>query len=136
MGYLWLKIKQNENEKEKSQQDWQEKHDLIIAKLKSRTNDAKDVAKLKKIKDKLRFATTADLKKYSFDELVETLPPQGHFEPAKWLYEQLCLAMPQRQLCDQACEGIVHPSRSATKAATETDQRWAALSALKQQLSD
>ncbi len=68
------------------------------------------------------------------DELVETLPPQGHFEPATWIYEQLCLAMPQRQLCDQACEGITNPMASESSAAT--DQRWAALSALKQQLSD
>ena len=71
----------------------------------------------------------------SFDELVETLPPQGHFEPTEWLYEQLCLAMPQRQLCDQTCGGIVNPSIS-NDTSTETDQRWAALSALKQQLSD
>ena len=32
------------------------------------------------------------------DELIETLPPQGHFDPARWLYEQLCLALPQRVL--------------------------------------
>ena len=71
------------------------------------------------------------------DELVETLSPQGHFEPDTWLYEQLCLAMPQRQLCDQGCEGIVNPvASSEEEAQSETDQRWAALSALKQQLSD
>ena len=70
------------------------------------------------------------------DELVESLPPQGHFEPDTWLYEQLCLAMPQRQLCDQTCEGIVNPAASGDNAQPETDQRWAALSALKQQLSD
>ncbi|EKV02435.1 putative metal-binding protein [Leptolyngbya sp. PCC 7375] len=72
----------------------------------------------------------------SLDDLVETLPPQGHFEPAKWLYEQLCLAMPQRQLCDQSCEGIPNPVARSDDASAETDQRWAALSALKQQLSD
>ncbi|MEM9805024.1 MAG: YceD family protein [Cyanobacteria bacterium P01_D01_bin.56] len=73
----------------------------------------------------------------SLEDLVETLSPQGHFEPAKWLYEQLCLAMPQRQLCDQACEGIANPLASDKGSSTAvTDQRWAALSALKQQLSD
>ena len=72
----------------------------------------------------------------SLDDLVEILPPQGHFEPAEWLYEQLCLAMPQRQLCDQSCEGIPNPVASSDDALAETDQRWAALSALKQQLSD
>lgn len=71
------------------------------------------------------------------DELVETLSPQGHFDPATWLYEQLCLAMPQRQICDASCQGIANPlSRDVDRAAAATDQRWAALSALKQQLSD
>lgn len=71
------------------------------------------------------------------DELVETLSPQGHFDPAAWLYEQLCLAMPQRQICDAACEGIVNPLASDTgEKTTSADQRWAALSALKQQLSE
>lgn len=72
----------------------------------------------------------------SLDDLVETLSPQGHFDPAEWLYEQLCLAMPQRQLCDQSCEGIPNPVASSDDASAETDHRWAALSALKQQLSD
>ncbi|MEM6427317.1 MAG: YceD family protein [Cyanobacteria bacterium P01_D01_bin.128] len=71
----------------------------------------------------------------SVDELIETLPPQGHFDPAKWLYEQLCLALPQRQLCDQTCGGIVNPA-AADHGQTSTDRRWAALSALRQQLSD
>ncbi|MEA5466414.1 YceD family protein [Leptothoe sp. PORK10 BA2] len=70
------------------------------------------------------------------DELIETLPPQGHFEPGQWLYEQLCLAIPQRQICDPACKGISHPLASEEDANTATDQRWSALSALKQQLSD
>ena len=70
------------------------------------------------------------------DELVETLSPQGHFDPAAWLYEQLCLAMPQRQLCDQACEGITNPVASSEDSSGATDHRWAALSALKQQLSE
>ena len=67
------------------------------------------------------------------DELIETLPPQGHFDPARWLYEQLCLALPQRQLCDQTCGGIINP---VAHGQTPTDQRWAALSALRQQRSD
>lgn len=79
----------------------------------------------------------ADEVEVGFDELVETLPPQGHFDPAEWLYEQLCLAIPQRQLCDQACEGIANPLASGDDVSVaNNDQRWAALSALKQQLSD
>jgi uncharacterized protein len=34
------------------------------------------------------------------EDLVESLSPQGHFDPATWMYEQLCLALPQRQVCD------------------------------------
>lgn len=78
--------------------------------------------------------TYAEEVEVGLDELIETLPPQGHFDPGKWLYEQLCLAVPQRQLCDQACEGITNPL--ASDVAETTDQRWSALSALKQQLSD
>ncbi|MEM7063256.1 MAG: YceD family protein [Cyanobacteria bacterium P01_B01_bin.77] len=81
-------------------------------------------------------AVYADEVEVGLDELVETLSPQGHFEPAEWLYEQLCLALPQRQLCDQSCEGIVNPLASSDDDAVTADQRWAALSALKQQLSD
>jgi uncharacterized protein len=34
------------------------------------------------------------------EDLVESLPPDGYFHPTEWLYEQMCLEMPQRQLCD------------------------------------
>jgi uncharacterized protein len=65
------------------------------------------------------------------EELVETLPPQGYFQPDTWLYEQLCLALPPRQLCDQQCPGIpINNSGSASP----TDRRWEALEALKRQL--
>ena len=66
------------------------------------------------------------------EDLVETLPPKGYFEPATWLYEQLCLELPQRQLCDQACTGI---ELSGTNApAPSIDRRWASLESLKNQL--
>ncbi|NEP15977.1 MAG: DUF177 domain-containing protein [Leptolyngbya sp. SIO4C1] len=70
------------------------------------------------------------------DDLIETLPPQGHFDPTAWLYEQFCLAIPQRQLCDQGCPGIAAEASSASSTAEALDHRWSALSALKQQLSD
>ena len=68
----------------------------------------------------------------ALDDLIETLPPQGYFQPSEWLYEQLCLEIPQRQLCDAQCAGI----HSATANGTEkpTDRRWASLEALKKQL--
>lgn len=65
----------------------------------------------------------------SMDDLMETLPPNGYFEPEAWLYEQLCLEIPQRQLCDQSCEGI-EVDRDSTAV---TDARWAGLNALKGQ---
>ena len=70
------------------------------------------------------------------EDLIETLSPQGEFQPESWLYEQLCLALPPRQLCGEDCSGI--PAASTTAAVNEevtVDRRWASLEALKQQLS-
>lgn len=67
------------------------------------------------------------------EDLVETLPPDGYFDVATWLYEQLCLEIPQRQLCDQNCQGI---ELSTPSKVDSVDQRWASLEALKNQLSD
>lgn len=70
------------------------------------------------------------------DELVETLSPQGYFEPDTWLYEQLCLAFPQRQICDADCQGIAVEEAQAQSASSPVDHRWAALAALQRQLPD
>jgi uncharacterized protein len=68
----------------------------------------------------------------ALDDLVESLPPQGHFRPDEWLYEQFCLGIPQRQLCDRRCPGIpVEPSVEPGKA---VDRRWASLESFKNQL--
>ncbi|NEQ43740.1 MAG: DUF177 domain-containing protein [Leptolyngbya sp. SIOISBB] len=67
------------------------------------------------------------------EELVESLSPYGHFEPETWIYEQICLQLPQRQICDQNCQGLQveeSPSPQST-----IDERWSALEALKQQLA-
>lgn len=69
----------------------------------------------------------------ALEELVEAVSPQGHFHPDTWLYEQLCLALPQRQLCDQQCQGIPLENNPAA-AAQPVDSRWASLEALKRQL--
>lgn len=66
------------------------------------------------------------------EDLVETLSPQGYFYPNEWLYEQMCLEFPQRQLCDTNCPGI-QPS-SANNSSVSVDRRWASLEALKNQL--
>lgn len=72
----------------------------------------------------------------SLEDLVETLPVDGYFDPYRWLYEQLCLALPQQQLCEAACSGINAVSPGEEVPASSMDQRWAALMDLKQQLSD
>ncbi|AFZ36030.1 protein of unknown function DUF177 [Stanieria cyanosphaera PCC 7437] len=66
------------------------------------------------------------------EDLSETLSPDGYFEPETWLYEQLSLAMPLRQLCGKTCQGTeVTPS----VASSGIDSRWASLADLKKQLS-
>lgn len=70
----------------------------------------------------------------ALEDLVEALPPQGYFDPGKWLYEQLCLTIPHQQLCDQQCSGIMPQDEGLASVAT-TDRRWAALEALKTNLS-
>ncbi|NJN49828.1 MAG: DUF177 domain-containing protein [Alkalinema sp. RL_2_19] len=67
------------------------------------------------------------------DEMVENLPEDGHFDVEGWVYEQLCLALPQRQLCAGDCPGIPLPEPNPDDL---LDRRWAALSALKNQLPD
>lgn len=65
------------------------------------------------------------------EDLSESLSPRGYFHPLAWLYEQLCLALPQRQLCSTECEGIASEHGNKPKI----DSRWASLEALKKQLS-
>ncbi|MGB3294944.1 MAG: YceD family protein [Phormidesmis sp.] len=71
-------------------------------------------------------------KEVDLEDLVESLSPQGNFDPVKWLYEQMCLAIPQKQICRPDCAGI----EIKNPPSTEIDHRWAALSLLKQQLSE
>ncbi|SRR5579883_1261557 len=68
----------------------------------------------------------------AMEDLVETLSPQGYFYPNEWLYEQMCLEIPQRQLCDPDCPGI-QPNAASTSD-KPVDRRWASLEALKKEL--
>ena len=70
------------------------------------------------------------------EELLESLPPDGYFYPNEWLYEQMWLAVPQRQLCSRNCPGIPVSStvESSDSPETPVDNRWASLEALKKQL--
>jgi uncharacterized protein len=68
------------------------------------------------------------------EDLVESLLPQGYFYPSEWLYEQMCLEIPQRQLCAADCAGIEPLSATRTVSEPLIDRRWASLEALKKQL--
>lgn len=72
-------------------------------------------------------------KEVELEDLVESLPPNGYFKPDEWLYEQMCLAIPQKQICNQDCQGIEITSNPPEQT---IDHRWAALSSLKQQLAE
>ncbi|MEM7647570.1 MAG: YceD family protein [Cyanobacteria bacterium P01_A01_bin.70] len=66
------------------------------------------------------------------DDLVESLSPSGYFEPETWIYEQICLSLPQRQICNEQCSGL--SVDEPANRGPEIDERWSALEALKQQL--
>ncbi|MBE9034071.1 YceD family protein [aff. Roholtiella sp. LEGE 12411] len=68
----------------------------------------------------------------AMEDLVETISPDSYFYPSEWLYEQMCLAMPQRQLCARNCPGIIN--NTADSSENPIDNRWASLEALKKQL--
>ncbi|QQE63697.1 metal-binding protein [Leptolyngbya sp. BL0902] len=71
----------------------------------------------------------------AMEDLTETLPPTGYFDPATWIYEQICLALPQRQLCDSDCPGIDAPEdNTAGQSAAPLDQRWSILAQLQRQI--
>ncbi|NER81195.1 MAG: DUF177 domain-containing protein [Leptolyngbya sp. SIO1D8] len=70
------------------------------------------------------------------EDLVESLSPYGYFDPDTWIYEQVCLALPQRRICDPNCQGLVIEEHvSLTKNSNVIDHRWSALAALRQQLA-
>ncbi len=69
----------------------------------------------------------------AWEDLSETLSPEGHFETQSWLYEQLSLAVPLRQLCGKDCQP---PAAKTNDNQPITDSRWASLEALKQQLQN
>lgn len=69
----------------------------------------------------------------SLEELEESLDPHGYFDPEAWVYEQLCLELPLRKVCDEtSCPGADPVDLGAEP---EIDHRWAKLMDLKQQLS-
>ncbi|NJK49404.1 DUF177 domain-containing protein [Candidatus Gracilibacteria bacterium] len=82
-------------------------------------------------KDNERDKTLPSEREVAVDDLSETLSVDGYFEPDTWLYEQLSLLMPLRQLCSQDCQP---PATAALPNEPHIDSRWASLEALKKQL--
>ena len=68
----------------------------------------------------------------SLEDLSETLPPNGHYDPEAWLFEQLSLALPLRKVCGDDCPGASH---KASSDENYIDNRWSSLAALKEQLN-
>lgn len=68
----------------------------------------------------------------SLEDLSETLPPNGHYDPEAWLFEQLSLALPLRKVCGVDCPGA---SQKETLNESYVDHRWSSLAALKEQLN-
>ena len=64
------------------------------------------------------------------DDLVESLPPDGAFDLEDWVYQQLCLSLPQRQLCSLDCGGVA----TAASDVETVDDRWSILQQLKEQM--
>jgi uncharacterized protein len=65
------------------------------------------------------------------EEMVECLSQDGVFEVKNWVYEQLCLELPGRKLCDPNCKGIEIANQD-----TGGDRRWKGLEALRGKLPD
>lgn len=71
------------------------------------------------------------------EELVESLPPDGHFQADVWLYEQLCLSVPVRQLCTVDCQTAAPEFVSIeSESPVKLDSRWGILEVLKNQLKE
>jgi uncharacterized protein len=67
----------------------------------------------------------------SMDDLSETLSHDGYFAPDTWIFEQLSLLMPLRQLCSQDCQP---PAITPTASEPLVDSRWASLESLRNRL--
>ncbi|NJK99116.1 MAG: DUF177 domain-containing protein [Spirulinaceae cyanobacterium RM2_2_10] len=65
------------------------------------------------------------------EDLAESLPARGYFQPFTWLYEQFCLLLPLQQICSDECQGV---AAEAQQHEPPLDRRWAGLEVLRQQL--
>ena len=62
------------------------------------------------------------------DDLDDRLDPEGHFDPERWLFEQLSLRLPLVNRCGAECPGPATWSSETDGG----DPRWAALRSLRE----
>ena len=62
------------------------------------------------------------------EDLCETLAPNGELAVETWIYEQLSLAMPLRNICGNNCQP---PQEEKDINQVKIDNRWSALANLK-----
>jgi len=67
----------------------------------------------------------------ALEDLAESLPVNGHFNPQTWLYEQMCLTMPLKQICSNDCQAPFNPNNQQQNL---IDSRWSLLESLKDNL--
>ncbi len=65
------------------------------------------------------------------EDLSETLPPNGELDVKAWIYEQLSLAMPLKNICENDCKPPQIQEKQQTNQSAKTDNRWSALANLK-----
>ena len=63
------------------------------------------------------------------EDLCETLAPTGELAIEQWIYEQLSLAMPLKNLCGNDCQPPFNGENDHQKL--PADDRWSALASLK-----
>jgi uncharacterized protein len=64
-------------------------------------------------------------------DLVESLSPNGYFDTATWLYEQLILAIPYPKIApDAPALNLTDNLNPTLQSEDSIDKRWAALSSL------
>ncbi len=64
------------------------------------------------------------------DDLTERIAPNGIFDVEDWVYQHLWLLMPQKQVCEADCPGILPTNTEETAL----DSRWATLKNLQDHL--
>jgi uncharacterized protein len=62
-------------------------------------------------------------------DLVESLSPNGYFDPEVWLYEQLTLAIPYPKIAPDA-PALDFVDQEPDSEAVTVDKRWQILSSL------